>query len=315
MTAPTTDAPARQMPVTARRTLAAIGLIVLAVTLFTALDTVAKLLSTRFGIPVAQIVWLRFVGQTIYIPVLFALVYGAMRLPELVATRRLGLQVVRSILMVATTACNFYAIQTLRLDQTVTIVFMAPLVVAALAGPLLGEWVGWRRGLAIVIGFAGVLIAMHPTSEGLSPAVWVSFAGMLAYAFFMLLTRHLAPIDPPLVTLLYSMLAGTVLGGPIAAAQWVPPADALTWAMLASLGMLGGLGHLLFIFAYKMAPASTVSPFIYAQLLTMVSAGWLVFGDVPDAWTLSGATIVIASGIYLVHREHVRSREPHRNNT
>ncbi|NJO86243.1 MAG: DMT family transporter, partial [Synechococcaceae cyanobacterium RM1_1_27] len=125
-----------------------------------------------------------------------------------------------------------------------------------------------------------MVIAIHPSSEGLSAAVWVSFAGMLAYALFMLLTRHLAPIDPPLVTLLYSMLAGTTFGAPIALAHWVAPVDASTWVMLAALGMLGGLGHLLFIFAYTLAPASIVSPFIYAQLLTMVGAGWFVFGDV-----------------------------------
>lgn len=302
---PHVRAPDAHPPITARRTLIAIGLIILAVTLFTALDTVAKLLATRYGIPVAEIVWLRFLGQVVYIFALFALLRGPSRLAELFATRRPGLQVIRSLLMVATTACNFYALQTLRLDQTMTIVFMAPLVVAALAGPLLGEWVGWRRALAIVCGFAGVVIAMHPTGEGPSLAVLVSFAGMIAYAFFMLLTRHLAPIDPPLVTLLFSMFAGATLGAPIALSGWVTPTDVTTWVMLASLGMFGGLGHLLFIYAYTLAPASTVSPFIYAQLLMMVASGWLVFGDVPDAWTLSGAAIVIASGIYLVHRERV----------
>lgn len=288
------------------RALPAIGLIVLAVTLFTVLDTVAKLLSTHHGLPVTQIVWLRFLSQTVYIIVIYGLMFGLSRTRELFVTSKPGLQIVRSLLMVTTTACNFYALQSLRLDQTVTITFMAPLVVAALAGPLLGEWVGWRRGLAIVAGFAGVVIAMHPTGEGPSTAVMVSLAGMLAYAFFMLLTRHLAPYDPPLVTLLYSMLAGTILGAPLALMSWSDPGSPYIWLMLASLGVLGGLGHWLFIYAYTMAPASAVSPFIYAQLLTMVTSGWLVFGDAPDAWTLSGAAIVIASGIYLVHRERLR---------
>jgi len=298
-----------QAPVTARRTLFAIGLIVLAVTLFTALDTMAKLLATRYGVPVAEVVWLRFVGQTVYILVIYAIVFGPSRLKDLVATRRLGLQSLRSVLMVSTTACNFIALQTLRLDQTVTIVFMAPLVVAALAGPLLGEWVGWRRAIAIIVGFAGVVIAMHPTGDGPSWAVLISFAGMLAYAFFMLLTRHLAPIDPPIVTLFLSMVVGTVIGAPLALANWSDPGSLTVWAMLASLGVFGGIGHWLFIYAYTLAPASTVSPFIYAQLLTMVGAGWLVFGDVPDAWTMTGATIVIASGVYLVHRERIKRAE------
>lgn len=290
------------------RTLTAIGLIVAAVTLFTALDTCAKLLATRHGVPVLEVVWLRFLGQTVYILLIYAIVRGAWRLPDLVVTKRPGLQLVRSLLMVTTTACNFIALQTLRLDQTITIVFMAPLVVAGLAGPLLGEWVGWRRGLAIVTGFAGVVIAMHPSGEGLPFAVLISLAGMIAYAFFMLLTRHLAPIDPPLVTLFFSMIAGTLLVAPFAISGWVTPTSASTWTMLALLGVFGGLGHWLFIYAYTLAPASTVSPFIYAQLLTMVGAGYLVFGDTPDVWTMTGAAIVVGSGIYLVHREHVQGR-------
>lgn len=298
--------PSSQAPVTSRRTLFAIGLIVVAVALFTALDTCAKLLATRLGIPVAEVVWLRFLGQTVYILILYAIICGPSRVHELVATRRPALQMVRSILMVTTTACNFVALQTLRLDQTVTITFMAPLVVAALAGPLLGEWVGWRRATAIVVGFGGVVIAMHPDTNGVPTAVVISFIGMLAYAFFMILTRHLAPVDPPIVTLFFSMIAGTVLVAPQAFSTWITPPDATTWMMLAALGVLGGLGHWLFIYAYTLAPASTVSPFIYAQLLTMVAAGYAVFGDYPDAWTLAGASIVIASGVYLVHRERVQ---------
>jgi drug/metabolite transporter (DMT)-like permease len=276
-------------------------MLIAAVSLFSALDTVAKLLVTHYHIPVTEVVWLRFAGQTFYM----IMIFGIVGLPGLLATNRLELQTVRSLLMVTTTACNFIALQSLRLDQTVTITFLAPLVVAALAGPLLGEWVGWRRGLAIVVGFIGVVIAVHPGSTPLSGAVLISFTGMLAYAFFMLLTRHLSAIDRPYVTLFYSMLAGTVFALPLALRDWVAPPDLTTWALLASLGAFGGAGHTLFIFAYKLAPASAVSPFLYVQLLTMVTAGYLVFGDVPDAWTLTGAAIVAASGVYLVHRERI----------
>lgn len=282
-------------------TVTAIILLILAVTLFSALDTAAKYLATRLHIPVSEIVWLRFVGQTFYM----VLIFGIVGVPGLLATQRLGLQTIRSILMVTTTVCNFYALQTLRLDQTITIVFLAPLVVAALAGPLLGEWIGWRRGIAVMIGFLGVVVALHPGATPISLAVIVSFSGMLAYALFMLLTRHLSSIDPPFVTLFYSMMVGTIFGAPIALRDWVWPADGFTWLLLALLGALGGAGHMLFIYAYKRAPASTVSPFLYVQLLTMVSCGWIVFDDAPDVWTLTGACIVIASGVYLVHRERM----------
>lgn len=273
--------------------------LLLAVTLFSALDTTAKYLSTRLGVPVSQIVWLRFAGQTLYM----LAIYWLWNLPRLLEAQRPGLQMVRSFLMAATTICNFFALQTLRLDQTITIVFLAPLVVAALAGPLLGEWVGWRRGVAIAVGFCGVLIALHPGTTPMSAAVVVSLTGMLAYALFMLLTRHLTSYDPPFVMLFYSMIVGTVLGAPVALKDWVTPEAPLAWLLLALLGVLGGLGHWMFILAYQRAPASTVSPFLYAQLITMVSFGWLVFGHVPDVWTMLGASIIIASGIYLVRRE------------
>lgn len=294
-------------PSTSADRLRAIGLMVLACTFFTGLDTSAKYLALHKGIPVSQIVWCRLVVQFVGLAVLVP-AFGVMSLRAMFVTKKLSLQLVRSVLMVATTLCNFLALQYLRLDQTVTIVFLAPLMVALLAGPLLGEWVGWRRLLAIVVGFGGVLVAVRPGIGGVHPAVLYSLAGTFAYAVFMILTRYLSPYDPPFVTLFYSMFVGTVLAAPFAIAQWVAPQDALTWALMIGLGILGGTGHYLFLHAYRLAPASSISPFLYLQLLTMVTAGWLVFGDLPDVWTLVGSVIIIGSGIYLVHRERVTAR-------
>ena len=138
--------------------LKAVGLMCIAVTLFSGLDTSAKYLETRARLPTMQIVWARFTGQfLIMLTFLTALPVSA-----LFGTRKLKLEMFRSLLMVSTTACNFLALQYLRLDQTVTVVFLAPLVVAALAGPVLGEWVGWRRGIAIFVGFLGILIVVRP---------------------------------------------------------------------------------------------------------------------------------------------------------
>ncbi|MEQ1712043.1 MAG: DMT family transporter [Hyphomicrobium sp.] len=287
--------------------LKAIGLMVLALMLFSGLDTTAKYLATRSGIPVAEIAWLRFLGQFVLLLVLVP-AFGVLTARQLFTTKRFGWQLVRSVLMAATTVLNFLALQYLRLDQTITIVFLAPLVVALLAGPLLGEWVGWRRMIAILVGFGGILVAVRPGFADVHPAVIYSLGSMLAYALFMILTRRIAAFDPPLVTLFYSMFVGTLVGGPIAIASWVWPADALTWLLLLSLGILGGTGHYLFILAYRLAPASMIAPFLYLQLLSMVGLGWLVFGDVPDGWTLIGSAVVTASGIYLVHREHAVRR-------
>ncbi len=279
----------------------AIALMCAAVTLFSCLDSTAKYLVSHSDIPTAQVVWLRFVGQFL----LMAAILGPWNLPALLRTSKLRLQIARSFLMAATTTCNFIAVRYLRLDQTVSIAFLAPLVVAALAGPYLGEWVGWRRMLAIVTGFIGILIVVRPGFAEVHPAFLVSFAAMLAYALFMLLTRKLSVFDPPLVTLFYALLIGTIGGAPIALAQWVWPQSSMQWLLLLSLGAFGGFGHFLLIHAYRLAPASSVTPFLYFQLLSMVGLGYLIFGDVPDHWTMAGSAVVIASGLYLVHRERV----------
>lgn len=293
---------------TARQRLKAIGLMLLAVAFFSGLDTAAKYLVTREGLGVGQIVWSRCIGQFVLL-LLLVPGFGLMSTKALFTTNSLGLQLVRSVLMVATTAFNFLALQYLRLDQTVTIVFLAPLMVALLAGPLLGEWVGRRRLAAILVGFAGVLIAVRPGFGEIHPAVLYSFAGMLAYALFIILTRHMAHFDPPLVTLFYSMFAGTFGAIPFAIADWHAPPDGLSWLLLGSLGILGGFGHWLFLHAYRLAPASAIAPFLYTQLLTMVAFGFIVFGDLPDLWTLAGAALIVASGVYLIHRERKVARE------
>jgi drug/metabolite transporter (DMT)-like permease len=291
--------PPREAMIPAADRLKAIGLMCLAVALFSGLDTAAKYLVTHANLPMVQIVWARFLGQFL---VMLSLL-SALPLTALLRTRKLKLELLRSLLMVSTTACNFLALRHLRLDQTVSVAFLAPLIVALLAGPFLGEWVGWRRLVAIFAGFIGVLIVVHPGIGGLHPAFAIAFAGMLAYAFFMLLTRFLAAHDAPLVMLFYSILLGTFALAPFAIWQWVWPQTLSEWLLLMSLGVLGGTGHYLFIHAYRLAPASSVAPFLYVQILTMVAFGFAVFGDVPDVWTLVGAAVIVGSGIYLLHRE------------
>ncbi len=282
-----------------RGRLRAIGLMCVALVLFSALDATAKYLISRDHIPVGEVVWLRFLGQTVYMVAIF----HAFALPALLKTVQLKAQLFRSCLMLGTTAFNFLAVKYLRLDQTITIVFLTPLVVALLAGPVLGEWVGWRRMVAILVGFCGILIAVRPGVASIHPAIGYSVLSMLAYAGFMLVTRRIAAFDPPFVTLFYSMLAGTAGMAPLAVVEWVTPDSVVVWLRLAALGALGGTGHFLFILAYRLAPASTVAPFLYFQLIAMVTLGYVVFEDVPNLWQLAGALIVVGSGVYLFHRE------------
>lgn len=285
--------------------LRAIVLMCLAVTLFSCLDASAKYLIAHSQISTSQVVWMRFMGQAL----LMIVIFGPWHIEGVFRTKRPVLHSMRSLLMLATTAFNFLAVRYLRLDQTVSIAFLVPLFVALLAGPLLGEWVGWRRMVAILTGFAGILIVVRPGFAEVHWAFAYSFASMLAYASFMILTRKLAPFDPPLVTLFWSLLAGCILAAPLAYHYWVWPDTWVQWVHLLSLGALGGTGHYLLIHAYRLAPASSISPFLYFQLLSMVALGYFIFGDVPDVWTLVGSGVVIASGVYLVHRERAQARE------
>jgi drug/metabolite transporter (DMT)-like permease len=282
-----------------RHRLKAIGLMALATVCFAALDATAKYLVAVKGLPVAEVTWLRFVGHVIFSAI--ALWPFAFR-PSLRSAKPL-VQMIRSVVMVGSTAFNFIALKYLQLDQTVTIFFLTPLLVAALAGPFLHEWIGCHRMVAIVLGFAGVLIVMHPGLGGLRWPMLFSLAATLSYAVYNLSTRYLAAFDPPEVTQTYSPLAGVVLMLPLALATWQRPEDAAIWVLLASLGLWGGLGHWLLILAHRYAPAPVVAPFIYLGLISMSVLGYLIFGDVPTLWTLSGGAVVILSGLYLFARE------------
>lgn len=277
---------------------------VLAVTHFSCLDAVAKYLVTTGGLPVTQVVWMRFLGA--FITVVFAL--GAVNIPRLLASRRKTHQLLRSSLLLFSTLLNFLALRTLRLDQTVTIQFLAPLLVALLAGPLLGEWVGWRRMVAIGVGFCGILVVIRPGFATFDPAILLALGCMVCYGGFMLVTRYLAAHDPPDVTMFYSLLFGTYVMAPLAIVDWVWPAETWHWALMMAYGAVGALGHFIFVLAHRHAPASTIAPFLYAQILSVTAIGWVVFGDLPDQWTALGSAIIIASGLYLWHREQAQTR-------
>ncbi|MET0156533.1 MAG: DMT family transporter [Methyloceanibacter sp.] len=271
----------------------------LATLCFAALDATGKYLIVNHGVPVIEVSWLRFVGHVVFSAVaLWPLAFT----PSLRSAKPM-IQILRSGLMVLTTGFNFLALRYLQLDQTITIFFLTPLLVAGLAGPLLGEWVGWHRMLAIIAGFFGVLLVMHPGIGSVHWAMLIALVATLGYAVYNIATRYLAAFDPATVTQTYTPLAGViVLAGP-ALAAWQWPADSFQTLLLASLGFWGGLGHWFLILAHREAPAPVLAPFIYLGLIWMSALGLLVFGDVPTLWTLSGAAVVIVSGLYLLARE------------
>ena len=281
-------------------TIISIVLMCLAISMFAVLDTTAKYLSTILLFPVMQVIWLRFAGHII----LSLFLLAPLTPQELMRSSKPGLQILRSVFMAGATFFNFLAPDYLQLDQTATIFFLAPMMVAALAGPLLGEWIGWHRFAAIVIGFLGVLAMFRPGMSTIHWAVLLSLAATLCYALYNITTRHLASFDNSEVTQFYTPFAGFVLSMPFAISGWVWPQDAFSWFLLAALGLVGGFGHWLLIKAHRQAPAAILAPFVYTGLIPMVLLGYLVFDDIPSPWTLAGGAVIVASGLYLLRREY-----------
>jgi drug/metabolite transporter (DMT)-like permease len=279
--------------------LAAIGLLCTASFLFSFLDASAKYLATSAHVPVLEIIWIRFLGNVL----LTAAMLGPRTAIKVLPSRKLRHQLLRSVFLIGATAFNFLALKYLQLDQTATIFFLSPFVVAALAGPYLGEWVGWHRLAAICVAFLGVLLVTRPGFGGIHWAVSFSFLATLSYALFSLLTRYLARFDDPRTTLVHTPLAGAVLFAPFAFAGWQTPESALSWFALACTGLFGGFGHWFVILAYERAPAPVLAPFGYVNIVFMTALGYIFFGDVPNGWTLAGAAIIVSSGIYLLFRE------------
>jgi drug/metabolite transporter (DMT)-like permease len=282
---------------TGRNRLTGIAILSAAVLCFSVLDSSAKWLVAT--VPLVLVVWMRFVGHVLFT----VLVMGPRLRLDLVRTRRPWLQLVRALLLWLMTATNFWALQHLQLAETVSIMFLAPILVAALGAPLLGERIDAGRWVAICVGFIGVLVIVQPGTSGFHPAMLASLAQTVMFAGFILLTRRLAAHDRPEATQFLSALGAAVLISPLLAWSWQMPTTALEWAVVGLTGLAGGLGHYLFALAHRFAPASTLAPFQYQQILYMGALGFLVFGDLPRAGVVIGAAIVVASGIYLLWRE------------
>lgn len=249
-----------------------------------------------------QIVWARYTSAFL----LTLLLSNPIRRPGMIRTTRPWLQIGRSFLLVGSTLFNFWAYRFLQLDEALAIMFSTPFLVAALAGPVLGEWIGWRRWTAICVGFAGIVVVVRPGVGGFQWAALLSLASAFCYALYAITTSVLSRTDSNETTLFYSNMVGAVVMLPVLPFVWTPPGGAGHAALMVVMGVFASLGHYLLISGHRLAPASVLSPFIYTQIVWAVTLGYLVFGDVPNAWTLTGSAIVIASGLYLIHRERKR---------
>lgn len=276
-----------------------IGLICCAVTCFAFFDATAKYIVGVAALPVLQVVWFRFFSHAIYNFVIF----GPRPAMRAFKSTRLGLQILRSTLLFSTTAFGLMALRYLPLDLHATMFFLSPFIVSILAGPILGEWVGWRRLAAIMVGFSGVLLIVRPGFGGVHWAVIYSFAATAVYASYSVVTRYLARHDPSIVTQIHTPLAGAILLFPAAVYFWSWPVDTLSWVLLFATGMIGGFAHYLLILAHKNTPAPVLAPFTYVGLIPQTILGYAVYSDIPSVWTLAGGTVIVSSGLYLLYRE------------
>jgi drug/metabolite transporter (DMT)-like permease len=283
--------------------LTGIALMCGAVACFALLDTTAKYLNLYMS--ALQVAWARYTGAFLF-PFI---VSNPWTRPGLTRTNRPVLQLARSVLLLGSTLCNFAALRYLQLDEAIALIFSTPFFVAALSGPMLGEWVRWRRWSAIAVGFLGVVVVARPGAASFHPAALLSLSAALCYALYSIATRILARTDSNETTLFYSNVVGALALLPVVPLVWTTPSDPLVIALMVVTGVIGSFGHYLLIAAHRLAPAAVLSPFIYSEIVLVTALGFLVFGDVPNRFTLTGAAIVVASGLYLLHRERkVRSK-------
>lgn len=277
----------------------AIFLVIAACFFFSFLDTSAKYLVLH-GLAAPFVVWVRFAVHLLVVLVLFRVWSSRLMLK----THNLPAQILRGVFMFVSTVFNFIALQTLQLAETISIAFFSPMLIVALAGPLLGERAGWRRWSAIFVGFIGVLIITRPGFGSFGIGHIFALGFVVCHSAYVIMTRRMGATESAESLIFYSALTPTLFLLPAVPLYGSMPQGALQWGLLAVTGICGALGHWLLIKAYKQATTAALAPYPYSQIIWMATLGWLVFDDLPDRWTIVGATIIILSGLYIIHREH-----------
>jgi drug/metabolite transporter (DMT)-like permease len=272
-------------------------LIMVAVSTFAVLDTMAKYLSRTYPVPL--IVWMRYATHVLVMLALLAPRVGK----GLVASRRPGLQVIRGVVLAASSLFFFSALAFMPIAEASAITFLAPLLVTAMSAYFLKERVRRSAWAALGAGFVGVLFIVRPGSAVFTPAALLPLATAVCFATYQLLTRRLAGVDSTIATLFIGALVGTLVVSFLLPFFWGLPQSALHAALFVLLGVLGAAGHFVLIRAFEYAPPGVLAPFVYTQLLTVLVLGFIVFGEFPDGWSLVGMAIIVLSGAWIAARQ------------
>ncbi len=278
-----------------RAVLHGIGFMLLGTALFTFNDALGKWLVV--SVAVGQLLFIRSAAAFL---ILAPMIHRA-GWRKVFVVEQPGWHSLRLVLIVLEVAAFYMAVRHLPLADVMSVYQAGPLIVTVLAIPLLGERVGWRRGLAVGVGFIGVLLVLRPEDGVFSAPALIALGGAVAYALLMLSTRHLRAASN--LTLIAWHTVGVGVCGLLTLPWgWM----ALDWTTLALLGLIGVVAtsaHMCMNQSLKLAPASIVTPYQYTSLLWAILLGWLVFGDVPTGGMLLGAGIIVASGLFVLHRE------------
>jgi len=289
------------------RILAGIGLVLLAVACFATLDTATKL--STAAVPILMGVWVRYAFQAVATTLVLLPKHG----PRLLRTQHPKYQLLRGALLLASSTLAFLSLRYMPLAEFTSIVLIAPLVITLLAATTLKEQVSPLRWALVAGGFAGTLVILRPGGEAFSWAMLLPIGLVLTNAWFQVLTSKLARTENPLTMHFYTGWVGALLASVALPFVWTTLPSWHWWALLCLMGFMGTVGHFILILAYQRAPASTLTPYLYAQIAFAMLGGWLMFSQIPDTISLTGMALIAvcgAAGAWLTVRERRVPIEP-----
>ncbi len=274
--------------------------VLLAVTIFAGQDAFSKLLGDKY--PPIMVTMIRFWAFAAFVILLAATSPGGLR--RAIVTQRPVLQIIRGMLLVSEVVVVVISFTIAGLAMTQSIFQATPLMVTLLAVPLLGESVGWRRGLALLAGLIGVLIILNPTDVDFDIRLLLPLGAGFMFALYSIATRAVSSTDSAVTSVLYAGVAGAVLATFIGPFYWTPIAME-DWPAMAALCICGATSHYFMIKAFGLLSAGEVQPLTYFQLVFGVAVAVVFFGEDVSANMVIGAVIVVGAGLFTVWREHL----------
>jgi drug/metabolite transporter (DMT)-like permease len=263
---------------------------------FAALDTTTQVLAAQ--VSVAMMLWTRYVFQVLSTAAVLASRLGA----GLWQARRPGLQLLRGVLLAATSLFAVLSLQHIPVGLFTAVVMLTPVALTVVSSLVFGERVAAPRWLLLALGFAGAMLVVRPGSGAFGWAAVLPLLTLVANTGFQLCTSRLSTQDRAGTTHFLTGLVGLVLTSvALALTGWPTTLPLLTWGLLVVLALLTSVGHFLLILAYRRAPASLVAPFLYGQVGFATLAGWLFLGQRLDSWALAGIALIVSAGLASVH--------------